>query len=126
MVLCISICNGASCLGDSQLHSRRVMRACLDFNYSLAVGQPQIEEMRPVGKSYASAEVPGACEAFTRKVRIVEGVVIHTNGVAAALTKKAGDLNEVVESWSRMSLPQQAFTLIELLVVITIISILAT
>ena len=69
---------------------------------------------------------PFWCAAFTRKVRIVEGVVVLTNGVTASLAKKADDLNEAVETWSRMSLTRQAFTLVELLVVITIISILAT
>lgn len=80
------------------------MKAFLDFDDILAVGQPKIDELRRIGDSFASAEAPGAGEAFTRQVRIVEGVVIHTYGVAATLARKADDLREVGEVWSRMSL----------------------
>jgi len=80
------------------------MRACLDFNDILAVGQPKIDELQRIGDAYANAQVPGAGEAFARQIRIVEGVVIHTYGVAATLARKADDLSEVAEVWSRMSL----------------------
>jgi len=79
------------------------MKACLDFNDILAIGRPEIEQMQRIGDSYASPDVPGACEAFTRQVRIVEGIVVHTYGVAATLAKKGDELGEVAEVWSRMS-----------------------
>lgn len=79
------------------------MKACLDFSDILAVGQPEIEQMQRIGDAYANADEPGACEAFTRQVRKVESVVVHTYGVAAALARKADDLNEVADVWSRMS-----------------------
>ncbi|MEI6390782.1 MAG: hypothetical protein WCT12_06720 [Verrucomicrobiota bacterium] len=79
------------------------MSVSLNFNDFLGVGQPQIEEMQRIGDAYADPNVPGACEAFTRQVRIVQGIVIQTYGVAAALAKKADDVSEVVEIWSRMS-----------------------
>ena len=79
------------------------MSVCLNFNDFLGVGQPQIEEMQRIGDTYADPNVPGACEAFTRQVRIVQGIVIQTYGVAAALAKKADDVSEVAEIWSRMS-----------------------
>lgn len=79
------------------------MKASLDFNDILAVGEPEIEQMQRIGDAYANADEPGACEAFTRQVRKVESVVVHTYGVAAALAKKADDLNEVADVWSRMS-----------------------
>ena len=41
--------------------------------------------------------------AFTRQVRIVEGIVSHTYGVAAALARKAEGLEEVADIWNRMS-----------------------
>jgi hypothetical protein len=59
--------------------------------------------MQRIGDAYASSDVPGACLAFTRQVRIVEGIVVQTYGVAAALARKADELSEVAEIWSRMS-----------------------
>lgn len=79
------------------------MKACLDFNDILAVGEPEIEQMQRIGDAYANADEPGACEAFTRQVRKVESVLVHTYGVAAALAKKADDLSEAADVWSRMS-----------------------
>ena len=78
------------------------MKACLNFGDILEVGQPQIEEMQRIGDAYAGPDVPGACEAFTRQVRIVLGIVVQTYGVAAALTRKADELSEVAEIWSQM------------------------
>lgn len=79
------------------------MRACLSFNDILEVGQPQIAEMQRIGGFYPSAESPGACAAFTRQVRLVEGIVVQTYGVAASLARKAEDLNEVADVWNKMS-----------------------
>jgi hypothetical protein len=80
-----------------------VMKACLSFSDILDVSQPQITEMQRIGNFYPDASAPGACEAFTRQVRLVEGIVVQTYGVAAALAKKAEDLKEVADVWSRMS-----------------------
>ena len=79
------------------------MKACLSFSDILGVGQPQIEEMQRIGDAYPDPNVPGACEAFTRQVTIVQGIVVQTYGVAAALAKKADELSEVAEIWSGMS-----------------------
>ncbi|MGA2655941.1 MAG: hypothetical protein ABSH34_00310 [Verrucomicrobiota bacterium] len=80
------------------------MKACLNFGDILGVGRPQLEEMQRIGDAYASPDVPGACEAFTRQVRIVEGVLVQSYGIAAAMARKAVDLNEVAEIWTAMSL----------------------
>jgi len=80
------------------------MKACLNFGDILEVGQPQVQEMQRIGDAYESPDVPGACEAFTRQVRIVEGILVQTYGIAAALARKADDLNEVAEIWSAMSI----------------------
>jgi hypothetical protein len=79
------------------------MKACLSFSDILEVSQPQIDEMQRIGNSYPDATAAGACEAFTHQVRLVEGIVVQTYGVAAALAKKADDLNEVADVWNRMS-----------------------
>ena len=86
-----------------RLLSTCLMSACLDFNDILEVGRPQIEEMQRIGNSYASADVPGACDAFTRQVRFVEGVIVYSYGVAVALARKSDDLKEGAGIWSKMS-----------------------
>lgn len=79
------------------------MKACLNFSDLLEIGQPHITEMQRIGDSYADADVDGACIAFTRQVRMVEGAVVQTYGVAALLARREEDLNEVAEIWIRMS-----------------------
>jgi hypothetical protein len=79
------------------------MKTCLNFSDILSVSQPQITEMERIGNLYPDASAPGACAAFTRQVRLVEGIVVQTYGVAAALAKKTEDLNEVADVWNKMS-----------------------
>ncbi len=79
------------------------MKQCLSFGDIVDVGQPQIDEMERIGNYYPSADVPGACAAFTRQVRLVEGIVVQTYGVAATLARKADSLEEVSAVWSKMS-----------------------
>ena len=79
------------------------MKACLNFSDILGVGRPQVEELQKIGDAYEGPEVPGACEAFTRQVRIVEGILVQTYGIAVAMAKKAEDLDEVAEIWAAMS-----------------------
>src|ERR1041385_1332563 len=77
-----------------------LMKACLNFSDILGVGRPQVEELQKIGDAYEGPEVPGACEAFTRQVRIVEGILVQTYGIAVAMAKKAEDLDEVAEIWA--------------------------
>src|SRR5438132_8934348 len=79
------------------------MKACLSFDEVLELGQPPLLEMERVGDAYASADVPGACAAFSRQARRVEGVVTQTYAIAASLARKAEDLEEVAEIWRRTS-----------------------
>lgn len=79
------------------------MKACLSFNDILKVGRPQLQAMQEIGDAYPSADAPGACDAFTRQVRLVEGIVVQTYGVAAAVTKKCDDLTEIADIWADMS-----------------------
>jgi hypothetical protein len=79
------------------------MNTCLSFSDILDVSQPQINEMQRIGNFYPDGSTPEASAAFTRQVRLVEGIVVQTYGVAAALAKKADDLNEVADVWRRMS-----------------------
>lgn len=79
------------------------MKACLDFDDILGVGRPQIAETQRLAEACSETESQGACAAFTRQVRLLEGVVVHTYGVAATLARRAEDLREVAEIWRRMS-----------------------
>ena len=54
------------------------MKACLNFDDILGLGQPQVQEMQRIGDAYEDPDVPGACEAFTRQVRIVGGILVQT------------------------------------------------
>ena len=80
-----------------------LMKGCLSFTDILDVGRPQIAETQRVGDAFPGPDTPGAREAFTRQVRLLEGIVIHTYGVAATLTRKADGLPEVAETWQSMS-----------------------
>ncbi len=79
------------------------MQAFLSFSDILEVGRPQIAEMERIGNTYASAQEPGAIEAFARQVRRVEGVVVQTYAAAAAVARKADELQEVADVWEKMS-----------------------
>jgi hypothetical protein len=71
------------------------MKLCLSFDDVLGAGQPQIAELLRLGSAHAGAQAPGAGVAFSRQARLVEGGVVQTYGVAAALARKAEDLAEV-------------------------------
>ena len=79
------------------------MKTCLSFQDILAGSRPQIAEMQQVGNSFPDASTPGAGAACARQVGLVQGVVVHTYGVAAALAKKAEDLEEASDVWNQMS-----------------------
>ncbi|MBI5386713.1 MAG: hypothetical protein HZA90_18735 [Verrucomicrobia bacterium] len=84
------------------------MKACLGFDELLGAGQPQIGEMERLGALETKPDQPDAAAAFSRQVRILEGILVQNYGVAATLARKADDLQEVAEIWSRMGLFCQA------------------
>lgn len=77
------------------------MKTCLSFSDILEINRPQISEMARIASQYSGAEAAG-CEAFARQVRLVEGIVVQTYGMAAALARKAEDLQEAAEVWRKM------------------------
>jgi len=79
------------------------MSACISFQDLVAINQPQVAALEQIGGSFPDAQSPGACEAFSRQVRQVEGVLRNTYGVAAALVRKAETLEEVSATWRQMS-----------------------
>lgn len=79
------------------------MAGCLSFDELLAIAEPQVRELQRVGDSFPGPDAPGACEAFSRQVRLLEGTVVTNYRVAAALAREAQDLKEAAELWRRMS-----------------------
>jgi hypothetical protein len=78
------------------------MAVCLSFDDILHLGTPRLAQLLQVGDSFDDVDSPGACEAFTKQVRLLEGFIIHTNGVAVSVSKRADDLAEVAAVWEHM------------------------
>ena len=79
------------------------MSTCLSLRDLVEINQPQIADLQRVGNAFFDSEAPGACEAFSKQVRLVEGVLTQTYGVATVIARKTADLNEVAEIWGLMS-----------------------
>ncbi len=79
------------------------MAVCLSFDDILRMGTPQLERLQQVGDSFADVDSPGACEAFTKQVRLLEGFITHTYSVAVSVSKRADELSEVADVWEHMA-----------------------
>ena len=78
------------------------MAVCLSFDDILQLGTPQLARLQQVGDSFGDVDSPGACEAFTKQVRLLEGFITQTYGVAVSVSKRADDLAEVAAVWEHM------------------------
>ena len=79
------------------------MSACMNWDEVLSATLPEIREVGRLGDSFSSVDYPGACEAFSRQVRIVESVVIQGYGLAARFARRTEDDDGVAAIWRRMS-----------------------
>jgi hypothetical protein len=79
------------------------MSTCLNFEEILEVGQPQLASLTEVSNSFPDVNQPGACQAFTRQVRLLESFIVQTYAIASSIAKKADDLDEVAKIWKEMS-----------------------
>src|SRR5437016_320955 len=79
------------------------MKPCWSFDDLIQLGQPQVEEMRRVGRRHSKSGDPTESVAFTRQIRVLEGVLIQTYGMAASLARKTEDLKEIAGIWKQMS-----------------------
>ena len=80
------------------------MRAsCLSFDDLLEINAPQIAEFERLAERFPDANVPTACQNFSRQVRLVEGALVQTYGIAAKFTRDSGDPSEVAEIWKNMA-----------------------
>ena len=80
------------------------MATCLNFEDILEIGRPQLEQLQQVGDSFPTADAPGACEAFAKQVRLLEGVLTQTYAIGVSIARRADDLHEVAHVWERMGL----------------------
>jgi hypothetical protein len=80
----------------------KYMSACLSFEEILESGEPQISTMSQVGESFSDVNSPGACEAFSKQVRLLEGFITSMYRVAASCTRKSDNLDEIALIWKAM------------------------
>jgi hypothetical protein len=76
---------------------------CISFPEILNISRPQIEEFQSLSTKFPDPMAEEACEAFSRQVIQVEGVLRNCYGVASVLARKSDDLKEVVEIWKSVS-----------------------
>jgi len=65
-------------------------------------GEPEVSKFGKLAKEYPE-DTSEACAAFSRQVGIVEGILIHTYGIAANLTKQSESLPVVASTWTSMA-----------------------
>ena len=78
------------------------MSTCLSFEDIVALGDPQISHLEEIGQTFLDANTRGACEAFSKQVRLLESCLVQTYAVAASIARKSDDLLEVSQIWDRM------------------------
>jgi hypothetical protein len=79
------------------------MSTCLSFSDILATGAPRIESLRRVSEQYPDSNAPGACEKFSKEVRLLESCLTETYGMAILFSKKSDHPSEVVHVWELMT-----------------------
>jgi hypothetical protein len=80
------------------------MKTCVSFEDLLRINRPQVDYMQKIGEAITDPNSLDACEIFTKQVRIVEGLLIQTYGIAAEFSKRAADLQEIADIWSSMAM----------------------
>src|SRR5688500_14401912 len=78
--------------------------ACLRFDELIELNQPQIAEFNRLAALFPDASAPTAGAAFSRQVRLAEGILVHTYAIAAKLARGIEDLAEIAETWKEMAL----------------------
>ncbi len=78
------------------------MATCLTFKDLVEIGRPQVDQLIRAGDVFSSADAPGACEAFARQVRVVEGAITQTYAMAVSVTRKSEKIDEITEIWRQM------------------------
>ncbi len=76
--------------------------ACIEFTDIVRSNERQVDALSEVAARHPDPEASGACEAFSRQVRLVESVVVSTYIIAVDATRKAADLREIADTWKVM------------------------
>src|SRR5216684_371184 len=80
------------------------MSTRLNFDDLIEINRPQVEEFRRLAELFPDPGAPHAGAAFSKQVRLVEGILVQTYGIAAKLTRDIEDLQEIAEIWKQMGL----------------------
>ena len=78
------------------------MATCLKFEDLIQIGEPTLSQLETVGNAYSDYNAPGACEAFAKQVRLLEGTITQNYRVAVSIAKRTADLEEVASVWKQM------------------------
>lgn len=62
-----------------------------------------MKKLMEIGNTFADANEPGACEAFTRQVASLESFVKETYRIAIIVARKSDDAEEVLQIFDTMS-----------------------
>ena len=76
--------------------------ACIEFSDIVRSNEHQVDLLTEVAARHPDPESPGACEAFSRQVRMVESVVVATYVIAVDTTRKTDDLPQIAALWKSM------------------------
>lgn len=79
------------------------MSTCLSFDQIFEAGPAGVEKLKEIGNSFADADEPGACKAFTRQVHSLESFVKETYRIAIIVARKSEDAEEVIQIFSSIS-----------------------
>jgi hypothetical protein len=75
---------------------------CIEFSDIIESNRHQVDVLTELAHKHPDPDVPGACEAFSRQVRIVESVVESTYIIAINATRKTESLDEIAQVWQTM------------------------
>lgn len=75
---------------------------CIEFSDIIQSNAHQVDVLTEVAQKHPDPDVPGACEALSRQVRLVESVVAGTYVIAVEATRKTESLHEIAQVWQAM------------------------
>ncbi|MDP1589317.1 MAG: hypothetical protein Q8M07_16320, partial [Prosthecobacter sp.] len=72
---------------------------CIEFSDIIQSNEHQVDVLTEVARKHPDPQVPAACQAFSRQVRLVESVVEGTYVIAVEATRKSESLEEIAQVW---------------------------
>ncbi len=77
--------------------------ACLNFDDLIEINKPQVAEFQRLAELDPGSDDSKASAPFSRQVRIVEGMLVQTYGIASKLTRESDDLTEIAGIWKNLA-----------------------